>query len=73
MNLSDFINGAGSLYGAYTAPKIAEANALTAQAQAQAAQANASAMSSRTKTIILYSVGGILALVLVVFLIKKLK
>jgi len=76
MELSDFINGAGNLYGAYAGTKVAEANAETAQAQAKAAAAQAAgqgAMTARTKTIIIYAVGGLIALVLVVFLIKKLK
>lgn len=76
MELSDFLSGAGNIYGAYAGTKVAEANAQTAAAQAaaqQAAAAGQGAMTQRTKTIILYAVGGVIALVLVVFLIKKLK
>lgn len=74
--LGDFISGAGSIYSTYTASQ--NSNNLADIEKAKTAAANAaaqqqSAMTQRTKTILIYSIIGVVVLAAVVFLFKKFK
>lgn len=76
MELSDFLGQAGSLYTAYTTQQTTEDAAKIQQAKAaeEAARTQGQfAITARTKTILLYSIGGIVAVILLLFVIKKLK
>jgi len=72
-SLGDFLSSAGNAYSTYQAGQNT-ANLATTQQQIALANASATASKSAASTkIALYIGGGLVALVLVIFLVKKLR
>lgn len=76
LTLSDFLGTLGNAYGAYAnanaTTDAAKTNQQTAAIQAATAAQNAAA-SNNIKTYIVYGIIGVVGLLMVVFLFKKLK
>lgn len=80
LDLSDFLGSVGQIYNAYEQTQLQKLQTTDAAkiAQAKAAEEAAKtqgqfAVTDRTKKILLYTFGGILAIILVLFVVKKLK